>query len=176
MTALYSTSMSGGGTVDSMQAFGPGVHEGTIGPDGRTLVFRTAEPGGGRDIWSVHLGTGETPKAVLATPFQEMQPRLTSDGRWLAYASDESGVLEIYVRSFPGDGGRVRVSTDGGTEPVWSPDGSRLFYRSGDRMMAAYVSHTPQFAVTKREIVFAGEYVVSTPHANYGVGRARVSS
>jgi Tol biopolymer transport system component len=168
-TALYSTSTDGGGAVDSMQAFKEGIHEGTIGPDGRSLVFRTATAGGGRDIWSVRLGTGESPRAVLATPAQEMQPRLSSDGRWLAYTSDESGVLEIYVRPFPGEGGRVRVSTDGGTEPMWSRDGLRLFYRSGDRLMAAHVTRAPQFSVIKREIAFEGAYVVSTPHANYDV-------
>jgi Tol biopolymer transport system component/tRNA A-37 threonylcarbamoyl transferase component Bud32 len=166
--ALYSTSADGGGTVDSMQAFRDGVHEGTVTPDGRSLVFRTATSGG-RDIWSVHLGTGEAPKAVLATPFQELQPRLSPDGRWLAYTSDESGTLEVYVRAFPGESGRVRVSTDGGTEPIWARDGQRLFYRSGDRMMVAHVTSSPQFAVTKREAVFDGAYIISTPHANYDV-------
>jgi Tol biopolymer transport system component len=167
--ALFSTSADGGGTIDSMQAFRDGVHEGTVTPDGRSLVFRTATSGG-RDIWSVHLGTGEAPKAVLATPFQELQPRLSPDGRWLAYTSDESGTLEVYVRPFPGESGRVRVSTDGGTEPIWARDGQRLFYRSGDRMMVAHVTFSPQFAVTKREAAFDGAYIISTPHANYDVG------
>jgi eukaryotic-like serine/threonine-protein kinase len=168
-TALYSTAMDGGGVIDSMQAFKEGIHEGTVTPDGRSLVFRTATNGGGRDIWSVGLGTGEAPRPVLATPFQELQPRLSPDGRWLAYTSDESGVLEIYVRPFPGNAGRVRVSADGGTEPVWAHDGKRLFYRSGERTMAAHVAYEPQFTVTKREAAFEGAYVVSTPHANYDV-------
>ena len=166
--ALYSASADGGGTVDSMQSFRDGVHEGTVTPDGRSLVFRTATSSG-RDIWSVHLGTREVPTPVLATPFQELQPRLSADGHWLAYTSDESGTLEVYVRPFPGGSGRVRVSTDGGTEPIWARDGQRLFYRSGDRMMVAHVTSSPQFSVTKRETAFEGAYIISTPHANYDV-------
>ena len=169
-TSLYSTPVDGSGSLDSLLAFKDDVHEGTIGPDGRSLVFRTALPGGQRDIWSVQLGSSEPPRPVVATPFQELQPRLSRDGRWLAYASDESGALEVYVRPFPGDGSRVRVSAEGGTEPIWSPDGDRLFYRLDRKLMVATVTRGATLTVTKREVAFEGDFIASTPHANYDVG------
>jgi serine/threonine-protein kinase len=169
-SALFSAPADGSGAVDSLLAFKDDVHEGTIGPDGRALVFRTLLQGGGRDLWSVRLGSGEPPRPVLVTPFQEVQPRLSPDGHWLAYVSDESGTLEVYVRPFPGEGGRVRVSTEGGTEAVWSPEGDRLFYRVDRRMMVANVTRGPSFAVSHRELVFEGDFLTSAPHANYDVG------
>ena len=170
VSALFSAAVNGSGTIDSMIGFKDGVHEGTLTPDGRTLVFRTATSGGGRDLWSVRLGTGELPKPVLVTAFQELQPTLSPDGQWLAYISDESGTMEVYVRPFPGDGSRVRVSVEGGTEPVWSPDGDRLFYRADRALVSARVSRTAPIAVISRERLFDGDFIVTPPHANYDVG------
>ena len=169
-TSLYSTPVDGSGPIDSLFAFKDDVHEGSMGPDGRTLVFRTALPGGQRDIWSVQLGGTEPPRPVLATPFQELQPRLSRDGHWLAYTSDESGTLEVYVRPFPGDGSRVRISAEGGTEPVWSPVGDRLYYRLDRKVMVATVTRGATLTVTRRDVAFEGDFVSSTPHANYDVG------
>ena len=61
------------------------------------------------------------------------------DGRWLAYVSDESGRPEVYVQPYPGPGGKWQISTEGGTEPVWNPNGRELFYRNGAQMMAVEV-------------------------------------
>jgi len=80
------------------------------------------------------------------------------DGRWLAYASDESGRQEIYVRPFPGPGGKSQISTEGGTEPVWARNGQELFYRNGDKMMAAAVETKPVFAAAKPKLLFEGHY------------------
>ena len=62
------------------------------------------------------------------------------DGDWLAYESNESGQFEVYVRPFPGPGGKLQISTQGGIEPVWSRNRRELYYRNGDRMMAVEVS------------------------------------
>jgi Tol biopolymer transport system component len=62
---------------------------------------------------------------------------LSPDGSWLAYVSDESGEDEVYVLPTKGDGARITISSDGGTEPVWGSDASRRFYRSGDHLKAA---------------------------------------
>ncbi len=64
-------------------------------------------------------------------------PRISPDGGWLAYQSDESGRSEIYVRQFPGPGGRWQVSTAGGSEPWWSADGRSIFYLDGDENMVS---------------------------------------
>jgi len=74
-----------------------------------------------------------------AGPANEVAPRFSPDGRWLAYASNESGRYEVYARPFPGPGGRVQVSDAGGGAPVWSADGNRLFYRDDSGLVAATV-------------------------------------
>ena len=91
------------------------------------------------------------------------------DGRWLAYQSDESGRQEIYVRPFPGPGGRWPISTDGGTEPVWARSGRELFYRNGDKMMSAAVETKSTFG--KPKLLFEGHYetTIYTLLPNYDV-------
>jgi serine/threonine-protein kinase len=88
-------------------------------------------------------------------------PRFSYDGRWVAYVSDESGRYEIYVRPFPGPGGRVRVSDDGGSEPVWSHSGRRLFYRSHRRLIEVSFADWQSgggLAITGRTTLFEGDY------------------
>ncbi len=73
----------------------------------------------------------------------DKQPRVSPDSKWLAYVSDQSGREEVYVRPLTGGGARVSVSTGGGGEPLWAPDGTRLYYRVGARLMAAASSPHP---------------------------------
>jgi serine/threonine-protein kinase len=80
------------------------------------------------------------------------------DGHWVAYVSDETGRNEIYVRPFPGPGGKMQISTDGGREPMWAGDGRGLFYRNGDKMMVTAVETQPVFAATKPKLLFEGHY------------------
>ena len=67
----------------------------------------------------------------LNSPFAEREPVFSPDGRWLAYTSDETGRPEVYVRPFPGAGGKWQISTTGGTVPTWSPTKRELLYKSG---------------------------------------------
>jgi hypothetical protein len=74
------------------------------------------------------------------------------------------------VQPFPGPGGKWQISTEGGAEPAWNPNGRELFYRSADKMMAVEVTTQPRFAVGKPRVLFTGEYVSSlVPIANYDV-------
>jgi serine/threonine-protein kinase len=128
-------------------------------PGGRGLVYSgRPAPREKDEIWRVGMDSGSAPVKILATPFNNSSPSLSPDGRWLAYAADESGRSEVYVRAYPGAGGRWQVSLDGGTEPLWSPQGSEIFYRSGDVMMAASVRTQPAFEVTGRNRLYAGQY------------------
>jgi eukaryotic-like serine/threonine-protein kinase len=95
--------------------------------------------------------------------------RLSPDGRWLAYLSDETGRFEVYVRPFPGSGPRAQVSTGGGTEPVWSRDGGALFYRSGPALLRARLTTAPSPAVAARDTLFRGAFLRDPSHANYDV-------
>jgi Tol biopolymer transport system component len=133
--------------------------------DGRRLAYVEVTPATGYDIWVLRMGdpsagSGQVRKAqpFLRTPFTESAPRFSPDGRWLAYVSDESGPLEIYVQPYPGPGGKWQVSTEGGNEPVWNPSGRELFYRSGDKMMALDIATQPSFAAGKPRVLFEGQY------------------
>jgi len=97
-------------------------------------------------------------KPFLQTRFQEGGAQFSPDGRWLAYASNESGRPEIYLQPYPGPGGKTQISTDGGTEPAWNRNGRELFYRSGDRMMAVEVTAEPSLVVGRPRMLFEGRY------------------
>jgi len=94
---------------------------------------------GNGDIVVARLDDPDGPRPVVATAAAETYPRLSPDEHWLAYASDRTGRAEIWVKQYP-DGVPMRVSSDGGSEPVWSRDGHELFYRRGAAMMAMAVS------------------------------------
>jgi eukaryotic-like serine/threonine-protein kinase len=96
--------------------------------DGRALVFARLAPGASFDLW--HLA-GRTPALLLGTPHSETQPALSPDATMLAYASNETGRMEVFLRPYPDDGPKVQVSSGGGQVPRWSPTGDRLYYRSG---------------------------------------------
>ena len=103
-------------------------------PDGRTLVFSTKAKETAEDIWTLSLEGSREAKPWLQTPVNEWAGRLSPDGRWIAYNSDESGQPEVYVRPFPGPGGKWLVSQGGGGfNAIWSRDGRRLHFRRGDR-------------------------------------------
>jgi eukaryotic-like serine/threonine-protein kinase len=140
-------------------------------PDGQQLAFIEVNPSTQRDIWVLRMGD---PKArpFLQTPFDESACRFSPDGHWLAYISNESGRYEVYVQPYPGPGGKWQISTEGGTEPVWNTNGRELFYRSGDKMMAADISTQPSFAAGKPRVLFEGRYELSPATSpNYDVSR-----
>jgi eukaryotic-like serine/threonine-protein kinase len=127
-------------------------------PDGKFLAFMESSPSTGYDIWVLRLGDRKA-LPFLQTPFSESAPRFSPNGRWLAYLSNESGRYEIYVQPYPGPGRKLQVSTEGGTEPAWNPNGRELFYRSGDRMMAVEVTTQPALSAGKPRMLFEGRYV-----------------
>jgi Tol biopolymer transport system component len=128
--------------------------------DGQLLTFQEATAATGRDIWVLRL-SDRSAAPFLQTRAIEGAPRLSPDGRWLAYVSDESGRPEVYVQPYPGPGGKWQISTDGGTEPVWNPAGPELFYRSGASMMVVSVATEGGFAAGRPAVLFAREYVNS---------------
>ena len=103
--------------------------------DGQWIVYRTGDP---RDLLAQRVGadSGTGTVTLLETSFEEIMPTVSPDGRWLAYASNESGRWEVYVRPFPNtQTARYQVSTNGGTEPYWAHSGRELFYVSASNMM-----------------------------------------
>jgi Tol biopolymer transport system component len=106
--------------------------------DGRFLLFSANDPKTLSDVWVLPLSGGEgKPTPVLQTPFSETQGQFSPDGRWIAYTSNESGRDEVFLRPFPDSGGKVLVSTSGGSQPRWRPDGRELFYIAPDAKLMA---------------------------------------
>ncbi len=109
------------------------------------MLLEGQDPKTGSDISALSLDGGRSRHPFLHSPANEEAARFSPDDRWIAYQSDESGRFEIYVTAYPGPAGRWQVSVDGGSAPVWSPDGQELFYRNGGKMMAAAVELQPKF-------------------------------
>ena len=111
-------------------------------PDGKWLAF-TATEGPGDDIYVLDIESRTAEPFVVTTGFRESIPTFSPDGNWIAYVSDRSGTEDIWIAPFPGGDEPRKVSTAGGTEPVWSRDGSELFYRDRSHLMAATFSSGP---------------------------------
>jgi len=143
-------------------------YEGVITPDGKNIVYQLDTAGA--DIMYRGLEGDTIPKPVATTAFIESMARVSPDGRWVAYVTTESGAAQVVVQPFPGPGPRTQVSNDGGREPVWAPDGRRLYYRDNQHLVAATFSTNPSFSVTSREVLFDDPFVRgSLPHADYDI-------
>jgi serine/threonine protein kinase len=150
---------------------GSQIFQAVFTPDSRTLIVRTTG-NGGRDIWRVSLDSTLVPRPLLTSPPNEVGVSLSPDGRWMAYASDESGRQEVYVRAFPGMGARYPVSLEGGNEPVWSRKGDEIIYRNAGTFFSARVRTNPTFQVVSRTTLFSNiDYLQSTFEPGYDVSR-----
>ena len=148
---------------------GEQVSEGVASADGQWILYRTNNPRLQQDLWYRRLRGDTSRKAFITSQAFETAPRFSPNGKWVAYSSDESGVREVYVTPFPGPGARVQVSLGGGDEPVWSPDGRRLFYVHNQAIVAVNVKESPTFSVANRTQLFEGEFLFTYVHANYDV-------
>jgi serine/threonine-protein kinase len=128
-------------------------------PGGEALVVQSALDSMDIGIWRKGA---ESEQWLFATPFGELEPSLSPDGRHIAWVSDESGRREVYMRPLSGDS-RQQVSSDGGDEPVWSPRGGELFYRRGAQMVAVEVSAEGRLGAST--VLFEGQYEID-PFAN----------
>jgi eukaryotic-like serine/threonine-protein kinase len=143
-------------------------------PDGHYLVYTEVDPKTLGDIWLLPDPLSKTaerkPVPFLRTPFDESHGQVSPDGRWIAYASNESGQYEIYVRPFPSGEGRWQVSTRGGVQPRWRHDGQELFYLEGlvprFRLMAAPITAWPRPPVGSPKLLFDIHVGTQVPTSN----------
>jgi serine/threonine protein kinase/Tol biopolymer transport system component len=128
------------------------VHDISIGPPhGYAAISVYADPG---DIWIMPLDTPKAARPFVATRASEGAPRLSGDGKLMAYESDETGRLEVYIRPVPGPASRLQVSAGGGTQPVWSADGRQLYYRGPEYLLRATIARGSELSVTRRDTLF----------------------
>jgi Tol biopolymer transport system component len=103
----------------------------SFSPNSKSLVFTEQRPDSGSDLFILSMEGGRTVQPLLQTRFAESAAAISPDGRWIAFQSDRSGRAEVYVAAFPGMTSPVQVSSDGGSNPVWAPDGRRLYFNRG---------------------------------------------
>ena len=110
-------------------------------PDGRFVLFSSQSPTTARDIWALPLEGDRKPFVLVQSAFEERDVRVSPDGRWIAYQSNETDRAEVFVHPFPGPGRNSQISTNGGLLPQWRGDGREIFYMPLDnRLMAAPVT------------------------------------
>lgn len=134
-----------------------------VAPDGDTLILHRSTEDASFNILSVSLRNPSTMKALLETRAYESGARLSPDGRWMTYVSNETGRNEVYVTPFPGMADRQQVSTAGGTQALWNPDGREIFYRIDDKMMVVDVTTGPVLKLSSPRMLFEARYA-------YGAG------
>jgi Tol biopolymer transport system component len=131
----------------------------SVSSDGAFVAFYVLDPESQRDLWAVAKDEPDEPFALLRTPANELNPRLSPDGKLVAYQSDASGRWEVYLQPFPRGEGRWQVSAGGGEHPMWNPKGGELFYVSGEALVAVKVAAGAEVRVGPEQPLFAGEAV-----------------
>jgi serine/threonine-protein kinase len=156
----------GGRPPEKLASFAGAVRSLTFSPDGHYAVVNvgasTIASAGTANLVLLPLTGDRTPRILVQTTFNELDPTFSPDGKWLAYASNVTGRFEIYLRPFPGPGGAVQLTagTTGATDPRWTRDG-RLIYRSGDTVVVATLTKGPVPSVAQQRRLFQA----TTPYA-----------
>jgi serine/threonine-protein kinase len=157
--ALYWRAADGTGAVEPLLKGSAPLWPLSITPDGTRLVYGQGPFFFGTDLHVLTLDAQRRSESLIVTEFNESDAEISPDGQWLAYGSNLSGREEVYVQRFPPAGqGRWLISTAGGREPLWSPDGRELFYRTQAGVMRVPVETTSGFAAGAPSLVVAGPY------------------
>ncbi len=168
---LYRKATQGGPAIQLTHWRGSGGPPLMVTPDGKNLLVGRFNPETREDLWLLQLAEdGRVVKEApfLTSRFSECLGDISPNSRWLAYTSDESGGWEVYVTSFPHPGEKIRISTDGGEEPLWAPNGRELFYRFGTKWFVVNISDGEHFAAGQPQLLFEGPFV-NPPGYSYNV-------
>jgi eukaryotic-like serine/threonine-protein kinase len=165
--SLFRKAADGTGEIEKLGSTPGAAFRSLSSPNhGNSIVFEQVSGGDTViDIAALSLDGIREGKRLLQGNFIEANPQVSPDGRWLAYLSNETGDMEIYVRPFPDiNSGKWQISWNGGQEPRWSRDGRELFYRSGDAMMVVAIETKPTFKAGVPEKLFPDAYYSTYGH------------
>ncbi len=129
-----------------------------ISRDGRSLLLLQSIRGESTMSWIADLAQPDIVKPLMSTTSKNLSVDLSPDARWIVFSSDETGRSEIYLSRFPSVGRKWPLSAEGGSDPRFRHDGSEVFYRNGNKMMAADLTLGPEAAIGKPRILFEGDY------------------
>jgi serine/threonine-protein kinase len=136
--------------------------------DGKTLLFVERNPKSDWDILTLSVDGDRRPAPFLATQFSETTPQISPSGRFVSHGSNETGMAELFLHSFPNPAVKRQVTTGGGGQTAWKGDERELYYRVGDAMMVAEVSTEPELRIGKSKVLFKGQFA-SIQGKNYDV-------
>ena len=136
---------------------------------GRYAAFRVTSDTGAYDVWLVHMDSLSSPRPFLAEEYSETSPEMSPDGRLIAYVTNRTGQAEVYVRRVPSGTDEVRVSVNGGNEPLWAPDGRELYYRGPQHLMVARLNDGSRLTVAAHDTLFRDVYGINPNRRNYDI-------
>jgi len=133
--------------LTSVREFGSTAYPSSWSPKDDRWAISSLSADTGLDVWLLDRSGEDTP--IIQTEAREVRARFSPDGNFLAYTSDESGQLEVYVRSLTENGRRWKLSEDGGDMPVWSREGDAIFYWMEQKLMTVTVTYEPDFTPSR---------------------------
>jgi Tol biopolymer transport system component len=160
---LWRKAADGGSEAELLATLESRALLGSVAPDGGTVYMDMPQPTAFADVLRLRLTKDAQPEPVLAEArYDRFGPEISPDGKYLAYISQESGAGEVFINALGPGGGKWQVSTNGGVEPRWSPDGKELFYRHNTQFLAVPVETKPGLSVGTARVLFEGVYNLRT--------------
>jgi Tol biopolymer transport system component len=152
---LYQKQLSGAGSEEMLLPGGGIQYVHDWSPDGRFVLYEDSDPKTGVDLWTLPMLGERKPVPFLRSVFNETDARFSTDGRWVAFVSDESGRSQVYVQLFQGSAEKWPVSSAGGSRPRWRRDGKELYYLAADnKLMAVAVNAGHNFTASAPTVLF----------------------
>ena len=175
LTNLYAANADGSGQPERLTTSDYEQIPSSWSSATNTIAFLQRPQVGSYGIWVLPMEGDRKPRLFLESRFNLSHPEFSPDGRWIAYLSNESGTSAVYVQPYPGPGEKIRISTGGGTEPIWSPNGRELLYRplthqvfsSAIRSLSPFRADTPRLLFELK----GGTYESTSPVRSWSVSR-----
>jgi len=170
---VWEQAATGGSPARNILTYPMQMPVAALSPDGKWLAMTTLGTNSSWDVMKAGLDSAAKPEGFLTSKANERGAQFSPGGKWVAVTSDESGQDEVYVRSFPDPSSRIPVSVSGGIEPVWSKDGTRLFYRANGVIMEAHFRLKPTLTLLSRDTLMSSSGFAGPMYfgADYDVSR-----